>query len=162
MRIVTKGRALLLAGSLLLTASAAALPGSAEAQVSICRTDPVVTLSNGDVVTLASSIRDSARDVRRVVYSLHGPVGTSALHVGFANSSANIRESISYHADLEWYGYVATTRVITGKSSIVSDRIQWNGGFVSVVQGRTGQVLTLRTAWTGSRSTLPMAGKTDN
>ncbi|HLJ69511.1 MAG TPA: hypothetical protein VKX16_19320, partial [Chloroflexota bacterium] len=40
-----------------------------------CRTDPLVTLSNGTRLTLYEDIADSASDVTAVSYKLHIPVG---------------------------------------------------------------------------------------
>src|SRR5438128_12259453 len=46
------------------------------AAVGGCRSDPVVTLSNGYVLDLSAVVNDTATDVQQVSYTLHAPVGT--------------------------------------------------------------------------------------
>jgi hypothetical protein len=48
-----------------------------QAAIGGCRSDPVVTLSNGDAVELHATIDDTTTDVQLVSYTLHGPAGTS-------------------------------------------------------------------------------------
>src|SRR5437764_5547457 len=59
----------LLARSLLAPDTHAAIGG--------CRSDPVVTLSNGAALDLHASVDDTATDVQQVSYTLSGPKGTS-------------------------------------------------------------------------------------
>jgi hypothetical protein len=89
-------RALLGAG--LLTAGLLASPLSAQAALS-CRADPIVTLSNGRQVQMSDLIYDSASNVSKVAYTLHGPVGTTVTSVSYANTDPGIVETFQYVAD---------------------------------------------------------------
>ena len=71
------GRTLL--GAALLSASLLAhslMAPDTHAAISGCRSDPVVTLSNGDALDLHATVDDAYSDVQQVSYTLHAPIGT--------------------------------------------------------------------------------------
>src|SRR5438045_9690558 len=71
------GRALL--GAALLSASLLAhslMAPDTHAAISGCRSDPVVTLSNGVTLDLSTVVNDTTTDVQQVSYTLHAPIGT--------------------------------------------------------------------------------------
>lgn len=144
MKFTTHSRGLLIAGSLLLTLGVGIMrPGAVHAQVSICRTDPIVTLSNGDRIALSTTIGDGAADVEKVTYSLDGPVGTTVVAVRYFPDSVSKREHFAYHADLSWTGYIASTRVTTGRPADVTDTVVRNNGTPRFVLGDSSQTLTV-------------------
>src|SRR5947209_59908 len=49
----------------------------AHAHVGGCRSDPIVTLSNGYTLVLSTVVNDTATDVQQVSYTLDAPAGTS-------------------------------------------------------------------------------------
>lgn len=53
----------------------------AHAIIGGCRGDPVVTLSNGTVVDLTTTVDDTLSDVRQIAYTLHVPPGVFAVAV---------------------------------------------------------------------------------
>ena len=69
------------------------------ASVSGCRTDPIVVLSNGMQVELDNTIADVSANVSKVVYTLHGPVGTTVQSVSYVNTTSGIDETFQYVAD---------------------------------------------------------------
>lgn len=76
MRAIT-GRKLLAGGLLSLGLLAGPLAGSAHAAYVTCKTDPVITLSNGKQVTLWAVVMTDASNISAVYYTLHVPVGTA-------------------------------------------------------------------------------------
>src|SRR4051812_29822559 len=77
------------------------LPGtSARAAAAACRADPVVTLTNGIVLTLYADIANAPAHVQQVRYELHGPVGTSvASAIIPADDPLWGKEQFVYYAD---------------------------------------------------------------
>jgi hypothetical protein len=51
-------------------------PYMAHAQLVGCRSDPVVSMSDGTQLDLNAVINDSSNDVKQVIYTLHVPVAT--------------------------------------------------------------------------------------
>lgn len=88
-------------GSALLVAGLVAGPFTAHnagATFSTCDTDPIVVLSNGQVVSMAVHILDDPSDVTNITYELHGPVGTRVLATFYTSGMAS-KESVKYYAD---------------------------------------------------------------
>jgi hypothetical protein len=102
--------ALFLAGSLGMS--------GAEAQISVCRTDPIVSLSSGVHVALNVSIGDAASDVQHVSYVLHAPTGTSVTHVTFTGGPFSGRETFVFYPDNAVKTYDTDTVVITGHAGV--------------------------------------------
>lgn len=74
-------------------------PQLARAQISYCRSDPVVTLSNGDRVTLYETIYDTATDVTGISYQLHIPVGLTVASISFSGAVPSSLQTITTTAD---------------------------------------------------------------
>jgi hypothetical protein len=69
----------MLLGAKLLSASLLArslVAPDTHAAISGCRSDPVVTLSNGVTLDLSTVVNDTTTDVQQVSYTLHVPEGT--------------------------------------------------------------------------------------
>ena len=111
----------------------------AHADISVCRSDPVVLLSNGTVVDLTVVVNDAPSDIQRVGYVLHGPAGTQVVRVVYSAEKSNL-ESLTFYADLEAGGYAA-------------------GALVSTVASTTAAVELSARAWLpGSRERLDASG----
>jgi len=94
-------------------AAASWAPRSAFASFSTCRTDPEVYLSNGKVFSLSVVIYGTASSVKHIVYSLHGPTGTSVTKLVYTGASFAGKESFAYVADDSPYTYTSHIVVTT-------------------------------------------------
>ena len=95
----------MLAGSLLAT--------NAQASVTYCRSDPVVTLSNGVQITLYEDISDSASDVTGISYQLHIPVGLRVTSISYMGAVPASLQTITAAADENTGNFDAYTVVTT-------------------------------------------------
>jgi hypothetical protein len=93
-------------------------PESAAAQTSVCRTDPIVALSNGVTVKITASIADYSSDVQHVSYVLHAPAGTSVTKVTLTGGPFAARESFSFYSDGAVHTYDTDTVVTTGRAGV--------------------------------------------
>lgn len=87
-------------------------PGNAFAGVTVCDTDPVVTLSNGAIVSLNAKVYDTQPDLLNVSFELHIPRDLSVTNVQYDSTYGSI-ESFTWFADERpsdfWVGTTATT-----------------------------------------------------
>jgi len=97
---------------------AAVPPGTARASIGGCRSDPVVTLSNGVVLDLSAAIDDTADDVRGTTYTLHAPVGTEVVAVVGTDGALGLTERFVFQADQAASTYVTQTVVQTGQGGV--------------------------------------------
>jgi hypothetical protein len=103
------GAALLAAGLL-----AGSLPApAAHAAIGGCRSDPIVLLSNGDILDLSANIDDSVTDIQQVTYTLHGPAGNSVTGVIPTSGVLGPKETFQYTADGAAGSYGVETVVST-------------------------------------------------
>jgi hypothetical protein len=93
------------------------VPG-AQAQTSVCYTDPVVVLSDGTTLDLNDTINDSLTDVQQIQYTLHAPCGTSIISIVYTSGPIGPKESLRFYADQPAGQYTSTSDVTTGSSSI--------------------------------------------
>lgn len=117
--------AALLSASLLV---APLLTQGTHAAISYCRTDPVVSLSNGAVVTMYADTYDVLSDIKSVSYVLHGPVGTTV--TGVTYDQYGYLEHFQYYAD-ESSGLYQTGTVVTSGNS--SAGVTVNAGVANLV-----------------------------
>jgi hypothetical protein len=103
--------------SLLVLPALFALPQRAWAHASGCRTDPVVSLSNGATVTLWSDISTSLDQVRAVRYELHVPNHVSVTGIAFPDG-LDYLESVVVYSDQAVSSYSSATVVQTATSNI--------------------------------------------
>jgi hypothetical protein len=90
----------------------------AGAVTTYCRSDPVVTLSNGATLDLSASIGDSLSDVQKVVYVVHAPSGTRVLAIVNTDGLMGLKESVQFYANDTAGTYDTSTTVYTGHSKI--------------------------------------------
>ena len=102
-------------------ALAPVLPRPAHAEISVCRRDPIINLSNGATVDLTVTISDTPADVQHIAYTLHAPAGTSVVDVIYTGGMRGI-ESLQFQADQTTNTYKASALVSTirNKSAAVT------------------------------------------
>lgn len=91
-----------------------------------CRTDPIVTLSNGVVVHLSATINDTPSDVTGVAYTLHAPIGTSVVSVVYPPDPNNIPQTFQFYADnpaFTWDSYTNANTLTSGISVIATAEV---------------------------------------
>src|SRR5437588_5034859 len=94
----------LLARSLIAPATHAAVGG--------CRSDPVVTLSNGYAFDLSAVVNDTTTDVQQVSYTLHAPAGTSVTSE-VDTSALGPKDTFQFYADEPPNTYSASAKANT-------------------------------------------------
>ena len=82
------------------------------AHVGGCRSDPIVTLSNGNMLDLSAVVSDTATDVQQVSYTLHAPAGTSVTRE-VDTSALGPNDTFQFNADEPPRTYGAGTKVTT-------------------------------------------------
>ena len=128
----------LLAHSLVAPATHAAIGG--------CNSDPVVTLSNGDVLDLHATVDDAYADIQQVSYTLHAPVGTWVTSE-VDTSLLGGKDTFLFRADNPPNTYSATTKVTTLTPQIAvvaaTELVSVNGTLLSHawVSGQSPQTL---------------------
>ena len=111
----------LLVGAMLLAIALLAGPFtmcSAGAQLSSCRSDPVVTLSDGTQIDLSADIDDSPSDVVSILYTLHAPVGTHVVATATTDGELGLVERFRFNADTLSNTYDTDTVVNTRLGTI--------------------------------------------
>lgn len=114
----------------------------AQAQASLlhCRTDPIVTLSNGDVVIITVDIDADPTQVQRIDYTLHVPAGVTATNIVYTGSDRGLNENLTLLQDSD-AEYKSVTVVRTSKSVAVAV-IMSLGGDTDSATGNGGKKLT--------------------
>jgi hypothetical protein len=128
----------LLAHSLVAPATHAAIGG--------CRSDPIVTLSNGYAFDLHATVYTTYDDVQLVTYTLHAPVGTWVTSE-VDTSLLGGKETFLFRADNPPNTYTAATKVDTLTPQIpvvaATDLVNATGTALSTdrVSGQSQQML---------------------
>jgi hypothetical protein len=86
--------------------------GHAHAGYSICRTDPIFTLSNGVQVTMSDDITDTAADVKQITYTLNVPKGVTLQSTLYTSWAGN-KEIVKFSANNAAHTYSTSNYVIT-------------------------------------------------
>jgi hypothetical protein len=112
-------RRILLAGLALLIASAIGAPSTptATAGLRACRADPVILLSNGEIVQTDVAIMTDAANVEQVVYTLHVPAGVAVISVIYTPSEIGHKEVVRFIDDMPPYQYMNDTVITTYRDS---------------------------------------------
>lgn len=114
----------------------------ANAHTVTCRTDPMVTLSNGVTVTLYEDISDSATDVTKITYALHVPVGVTATSISYSGAVSASIQSVTLYADENPGNYDGYTEVYTATPNIpVTAYMSANSTVSCQTSGHSGQLL---------------------
>jgi hypothetical protein len=107
------------AGGLLLLVALLAAPG-AQAAASVCRTDPIVWLSDGHKVTLSASIGTELSKVQQVTYTLHAPAGLTVSSIVHTAGGLGTKEVFYFYADQPAKHYTTETVVRTSGNTAVT------------------------------------------
>lgn len=116
---------------------------NAHADLSACRSDPVVLLSNGAELDLSAAINDSSADVQQVVFTLHAPVGVSV--VAYIEGSLGAKEFWRFYADNPPGSYDTSALVTTYTPGVSVSATTQALGFLTpalvTVSGQSNQPL---------------------
>jgi hypothetical protein len=118
------------------------MPATASASIGVCRSDPVIVLSNLKVLDLSAMISDSTSDLKSVTYTLHAPKGTAALLVVPTDGLVGQVEHFVFRADNPSNHYTVTTYVNTGTRVAVTASILNLLGASGNATGYSNQNLT--------------------
>ncbi|HEV3309721.1 MAG TPA: hypothetical protein VG815_04305 [Chloroflexota bacterium] len=110
------GMAIALAVAVLPAASGLVSVGSAQAAVGVCRSDPVVVLTNLRTMDISATVADSQSDLKSVSYTIHLPVGVRALLVVPTDGLVGQVEHFNSVSDQPANTYTVTTYAATGKT----------------------------------------------
>ena len=93
-----------------------AMAAPAYAAASVCRTDPVVILTDGTIIDISAAIDTPLFNLQHVTYTLHGPVGSRVLLVLRTPNLPNTTESFQFYADGP-ADQIATDTLVTTSTS---------------------------------------------
>lgn len=114
--------------------------GHAYAAAVGCRHDPIVTLSNGDIVTISVDLDADYPTVKKIEYKLHVPKGVTAASIVYQDANPNIQEKIDLPQDAKVGQYLTETKVEAPKSVQVVVTSQYNTQSLTV-NGKGGDNL---------------------
>lgn len=128
-------RVLLTGGVLALSLLGGSLfAGQSHAAYTICRTDPIVSLSDGSTVTMFADISDDPSDVQAVSYELHVPAGVYP--TGMTYDQYGAIESVDIVDDQAPATYSVGITVTTGTAGM---KFQGNASVTGLVCRYPGQ-----------------------
>ena len=93
-------------------------PLAAHADLVACRSDPVISLSNGITIDLSANINDGAADVRQVAYSLRIPKDVQVVAMVGTDGLLGLQEVFTVVADALPGNYASITVVTTGQHGV--------------------------------------------
>ena len=108
---------------LLIVFVALALPEIAQASSLLCRSDPVVILSNGMTLDMGATISTLPMQVTEVHYELHVPAGVTAVIVIRTPAWLTSQETFTVYDDQqpEQYQTVTTVHTSLGDAAVMAD-----------------------------------------
>jgi hypothetical protein len=107
------------AAALFLLIALLSAPG-AQAGASVCRTDPIVWLSDGHKVTLSANIGTDLSKVHQVTYTLHAPAGLTVTSIVHTAGGLGTKEVFNFYADQPGRRYTTGTVVRTGGNTAIT------------------------------------------
>lgn len=130
----------LLVGALL----SAALAQEAIAGLRACRADPIVWLSNGQVVQVSVGVAAAAYDVQQITYILHIPRGTTVRKIVYTGGALSSKERVYVIPDLPSARYTINTLVTARGNGIpVTALTHMKGDGRLWATGVSGKYLTM-------------------
>ncbi len=99
-----------------------ALPGEADAYM-LCRSDPIVVLSNGTALDLTTSLSTLPMQVEEVHYELHVPAGLSMVVAIHTPAWLTSQETFSFFADQApgQYHVITSASTTEGDAQVTAD-----------------------------------------
>jgi hypothetical protein len=113
---------------------------------SICRSDPIVTLSNGTVVTMTEDIALDPSSVRSVTYTLNAPRGTTITRIVYTGDipAANQRVVLVANRDATHYHTQTHVDAITNNIAVTATlQVQQTGFYSVTARGNTNTDVNL-------------------
>ncbi|MBI4675183.1 MAG: hypothetical protein HY741_26375 [Chloroflexi bacterium] len=101
------------------------VPQNIEARVAGCRTDPIVTLTNGDQVRITVEVDAPEDQVRSINYTLHAPPGVEIKNIVYTAGGLGEREHLTLVNDEQPNYYTSETVVMVGNTVAVSATSVW-------------------------------------
>ena len=90
----------------------------AAAAITVCRGDPIVWLSNGEIIQMTAQVAANAAEVHQVVYTLHVPRGTTVTRIVYDSGPLGKKERVVLVDDLLPKQYTTDTLVMTSRNGI--------------------------------------------
>lgn len=119
----------------------------ASAGLDLCRTDPIVWLSNGTQIHLRAAISDNAADVQGVQYVLQLPPGVAVSRSVYTGSALRGKETVTSQTSTASGTVSVQTLVTTGASDVpVTVSAAVPGGDSGSQSGLAGQQVSLTLA----------------
>jgi hypothetical protein len=116
----------------------------ASAAIRTCRADPILLLSNGEILQTDATIQTDVANVQEVRYRLHLPQGVRVIAVIHTPSRIRDKEVVEFVDDLPPYHYTTVTTIRTTMPNVLSEantRVLFRTGSAT---GFSGQPLTIR------------------
>lgn len=113
-----------------------------------CRGDPVITLSNGDVIVITTEIASDPEDVQAIHYKLRVPKGVTLVSVDFSGP-IGIKEKMAVKDSADQNTYVTETRIkMHDGSNVVATMVttSWNDQVVQL-QGESDDTFKATLTW---------------
>jgi len=115
------GRRLIVGASLLLVLAMSTLvPPSASAAIRTCRADPVILLSNGEIIQTDATIQTDVENVQQIKYTLHLPVGVRVIAMIHTSGRLREKEVVEFVDNLPPYHYTTDTLISTAAANVPS------------------------------------------
>ena len=119
------------------------------AALTTCRTDPILTFSNGAKLTVATTISTTETNMTRVSYVVHTPKGVTMTRVMYTASGLNTKEVLTMLYDQAPNVYVVETIVTTTVNGVSVKAFgnlttSTSGYSAASVTGLNGQKLVYR------------------
>jgi hypothetical protein len=110
-----------------------------------CRTDPIFSLSNGDVINITLDISTDEANVKNVTYVLHVPAGVTLKKVTYTAGGIGTKETYKIYQDSPAKTYTTDTLVTTQNTGSVAVTVttRLNSTYAKSISGYTGQHLII-------------------
>lgn len=124
------------------------IPASASAAFAGCGGDPILYLSNGTTLSVATTIETDVSSVKNVIYTIHTPHGVKLNGVAWSGDPGLLaKESLVFHDDAQVNQYLTDVVVQTTHNKVKVTAVSQKGYASQTVKGVNAQHLkaTLRT-----------------
>jgi hypothetical protein len=116
----------------------------ADASLGVCRTDPVIGLSDGTRIQVETAVQDVKQDVKAVTYTVHVPAGSVVSYVQYGGGYLKHLESVQVEADNASNTFDVDTLASTGTPGFIVSST------TTVVDGQGHTASTTTTGTTGT------------
>ncbi len=133
--------------TLLIMLAAFQLPGHASAAFVACGGDPILHLSDGTTLVVATTIGTDVSSVKSVIYTVHTPHGVKLQSVDWIGDPGLLaKESLVFHDDAKVNQYLTDVVVQTNYNKVNVSTTSQKGNVSQTVNGVNAQHLkaTLR------------------